>query len=497
MHRSPTIHQKYLFLEQGRLKIYIFGLLSTLAIVVGNLLFIAAFPYFIPYVLVTAITIAYLTMSYLVGFRGREFDFGRHREIMTKWFDKADEASVDIFLPICNEPIDTITNTWDHVKVLMRNHANVRVHVLDDGSDKFLPKNLAGKYGFNYIRRETSELKKAGNLRNAFAKTSADFIIIFDADFCPASDFLIQTIPYFYENENISIVQTPQFFDVKKEYPWIRRGAGAVQELFYRLIQVNRNTFGGAICVGTNAAYRRSHLTPFGGTAPIPYSEDVHTGFQLLKSGHEIVYLPINLALGECPSTAKQFFTQQYRWALGSLNLMLSKNFWEAKITPMQRVCYMTGMFYYTSTGIGAITYFIPSLFILAFYPEYMKWFNLLFSVPSLIFTILFMKYWMKLPMGFDVLRVRALSYFSHLYALRDRIRGTLEEWKPTGATFKSDRFESAAKLFTFIALGVPVVTFMLIFWRIDQGYDPKNFLLLFVLTLFNAYIMIPIIDDL
>jgi cellulose synthase/poly-beta-1,6-N-acetylglucosamine synthase-like glycosyltransferase len=308
---------------------------------------------------------------------------------------------------------------------------------------------------------------------------------------------LIQTLPHFFENPNVAIVQTPQFFDVKPSYGWVRNGAGAVQELFYRLIQVNRDTFGGAICVGTNAVYRRSFLEPFGGTAPIPYSEDVHTGFQLIKTGHEIVYLPINLALGSCPDTTKQFFTQQYRWALGSISLFFSKNFWNADITIMQRICYMTGMFYYISTGIGAVTYFLPSLLILSFYPQHMHWFNLLFSVPSILFSVGFMRYWMKLPMTMDVLRVRALSYYAHLYALRDRIMDTLEEWKPTGASFNSKRYEAASRLFTFIALAVPVVTFLLILWRIAQGYDPAVFILLALVTLFNAFIMVPIIDDL
>jgi cellulose synthase/poly-beta-1,6-N-acetylglucosamine synthase-like glycosyltransferase len=479
------------------LKIYSFGLFSTLCILGGNLLFIFAFPFFVPFIIVTAITIFYLSLSYLVGFRGREFNFDRHREVITKWFDKADDASVDIYLPICNEPTEVILNTWEHVKVLHRNHPNVKVYVLDDGKNRDTMYVLASKFGFNYITRETNELKKAGNLRNAFKQTSGEFIVIFDADFCPTKDFLIQTLPHFFDNPNVAIVQTPQFFDVRPSYGWVRNGAGAVQELFYRLIQVNRNTFGGAICVGTNAVYRRSFLEPFGGTAPIPYSEDVHTGFQLIKTGHEIVYLPINLALGACPDTTKQFFTQQYRWALGSISLFFSKNFWDANITAMQRICYMTGMFYYISTGIGSVTYFLPSLLILAFYPQHMHWFNLLFSVPSILFSVGFMRYWMKLPMNMDVLRVRALSYYAHLYALRDRIMDSLEEWKPTGASFNSQRFDAASKLFTFIALAVPVVTFMLIFWRVAQGYDPAVFILLAIVTLFNAFIMVPIIDDL
>jgi cellulose synthase/poly-beta-1,6-N-acetylglucosamine synthase-like glycosyltransferase len=493
---SPSLHEKYLFLNQERLKVYTFGLVSTLCVLAGNAMFIIAFPFFIPYVIVTGITLFYLALSYLVGLRGREFNFNRHRELGSKWFDQAEKASVDIYLPICREKLNIVCNTWEHVHWLKVNHPNVHVYVLDDGRDDNAM-DLAHRFGFNYIRRENNELKKAGNLRNAFKNTHGQFIAIFDADFCPTKDFLIQTLPYFFEDQNVAIVQTPQYFDNNPIYGWVRNGAGAVQELFYRLIQVNRNTFNGAICVGTNAVYRRAHLAPFGGTAPIPYSEDVHTGFQLIQNGHRIQYLPINLAHGICPDTAKQFFTQQYRWALGSISLMFTKNFWTASITRMQRVCYLTGMFYYVSTGIGAVTYFIPSLMVLLFFPKHMHWFNLLFSVPSLIYTVGFMRYWMKLPMTMAVLRVRALSYYAHLFALKDRLFNTLEEWKPTGAEFKSDRYGEAAKLFTFVSIAVPVVTFMLVTWRVAEGYPIESFILLIGFTLFNAAVAIPVIDDL
>lgn len=81
-------------------------------------------------------------------------------------------------------------------------------------------------------------MKKAGNLRYAFARTSGDFIIILDADFCPRADFLDETIPYMMD-ESIAIVQTPQFFRYREEQTWIERGAGMTQELFYRTVQVS------------------------------------------------------------------------------------------------------------------------------------------------------------------------------------------------------------------------------------------------------------------
>ena len=59
------------------------------------------------------------------------------------------------------------------------------------------------------------------------------------------------------------IVQTPQFFRVEDKQTWVERGAGAVQELFYRSIRPARAEKGGAICVGRSpfTAERRWPIT--------------------------------------------------------------------------------------------------------------------------------------------------------------------------------------------------------------------------------------------
>lgn len=80
-------------------------------------------------------------------------------------------------------------------------------------------------------------MKKAGNLRHAFARTSGEAVVIFDADFCPRADFLRETLPYLLD-PSIGIVQTPQFFRWSKEQTWVEKGAGTSQEFFYRMEQV-------------------------------------------------------------------------------------------------------------------------------------------------------------------------------------------------------------------------------------------------------------------
>src|SRR6185437_1135645 len=163
-------------------------------------------------------------------------------------------------------------NTWAAVSALMAAYPGAaRAYVLDDGPSGEA-RAAAAASGFGYLRRpEPRAGKKSGNLRYAFARTSGEFLLILDADFAPRPDFLAETLPYFAGDDRLAIVQTPQFFRESIAQAWIENAAGAIQEVFYRFIQVARDRFGAAICVGTSAVYRRSALEPQGGPTLIPY----------------------------------------------------------------------------------------------------------------------------------------------------------------------------------------------------------------------------------
>lgn len=470
--------------------------MSTALIIGGNLLFIYYNPAFAPYGLFVFMTAFYLGLSYLVGMMGKPFDFKNHQLITAKWLDRACDAKIDVYLPVCNEPVEVIKNTWSYVLRLKVAHPQIQVYILDDGKSDAL-EELAKKCRFHYHRRKDNTLKKAGNIRSLFPKTEGEFIIILDADFCPRTDFILETVPYFFEDPDIAIVQTPQFFRIEDHNSWVGRGTSGVQEYFYRLAQVMRNTFGGSICVGTSAVYRRKALEPMGGPYPIEYSEDVHTGFELISNFWKISYVPINVSAGVCPEQLQQFFTQQYRWSLGSISLFFSKRFWRAPITLMQRVCYLNGCGYYLSTGVGILFSWLPGILLLIFSPEKIHLFNLLFSIPSLLYSTIFLAYWMKLKFGFYIPRSRQVAYFAHFFAVRDFLFNSLEGWIATGdKNVKSNRYLQFKKWFYALCVGPQVLLFVLISVRISQGYDPVNFSLMILFGLYNLFITVPILKD-
>jgi cellulose synthase/poly-beta-1,6-N-acetylglucosamine synthase-like glycosyltransferase len=473
----PTLEEKNLYLKTNKKIFYAFGVSSFIVLMIGMWLFALAHPLFLLFSIFAFMVTVYLGVSYLIGIFGKEFT--PKKDLTFK------PTSVDVYLPCCGEDLEIIETTYKSVCKLKAN-----IYVLDDsGRDEI--KALAEKYNFTYFRRPDPGVnKKAGNLRYAFARTTGEFIVIFDADFCPREDFIEELLPYF-NDPKVGIVQTPQYFNVSDKYNWVENGAAYIQELFYRLIQVNRASYDAAICVGTNAMYRRSALEPFGGTALIDYSEDVHTGFNVIKNGGKIVYVPINLAKGRCPDSLKTFFTQQYRWAMGSITLFMSSLFWKTKLTVMQRLCYLTGMFYYIVTGISIFITPLPSMLLLIFLPEKMFWYNIIFSLPSFIFGLVVLAYWSKAPFTFASVYCRYVSYYSHLFALVDKLRGNMLPWVPTGnKNVKFSRFAFFKNLVIGWNVFVLSTVFLLVGYRIGD-YTFYNFIPVMLFTLYNFVIAI------
>ncbi len=351
MHPDPSKIQKYLYITKTPtwrvFSLYLLGIFSWLLIVGGFWGAIGLDPFFTWFVtpIMFLLTIYHFT-SFGLNLFYKQYDLKKHFSIIKKY---KDEPSVDIYLPICGEEIDVLRNTWKHVKNIP--YENKKIYVLDDSKDDCEEhRKLAEYFGFHYFERPNKgEMKKAGNLKYAYERTKGEFIVIFDADFAPHPDFLCETLPYM-ANPSIGIVQTPQYFVATKESykkSPISYNAAFAEEPFYRFIQVTRNRFGGTICCGSNAVYRRSALDAIGGPYQIDYSEDAHTGFAMTRIGYKVHYLPVILAIGLCPENLYAFFHQQHRWAMGSLRLMRSSFFWKAPISWQAKFCYLTGFMFY------------------------------------------------------------------------------------------------------------------------------------------------------
>jgi cellulose synthase (UDP-forming) len=380
----------------------------------------------------TAFTIIYLTVSLLSNFAGRDFDLAAHRATVRAWQPRY-YPDVDIYLPTCGEPLELLHNTWTYVYELLRAYPGDAVAFVLDDKDDPGARELARDFGFVYkVRENPGWMKKAGNLRYAFERTHGEFFVIFDADFVPRPDFLAETLPYF-DDPSIGIVQTPQFFRPDSGHTWVERAAGPMQEVFYRSMQTSRDSFGGAVCVGSCAVYRRTAIQAAGGPALIAYAEDVHTGLDVMSQGWSVRYIPVNLATGSSPSSVDAFAHQQYRWCLGSTTPL--RRLCKVPMAARARAAYLSGFLYYLFTALLLFVVPMIAIGILVLIPQDIRLQDYLALAPAVLNGFVLYPVWHRSEFGPATWALEIVRSWSHALAIWDHFRGKVMAWQPTGTS--------------------------------------------------------------
>ncbi len=491
---APCDSEKYSYIKRHVTFLNVFSVFGFACVTLSAARLYGHATWMFPLYIMLGYTVIYFLVSLRISIFPKDFDLSAHRSLVRAW-KELDAPSVDVFLPTCGEPLDVLANTWRGVLKAKNTYRGVmNVHCLDDAHCSDV-RSMADAFGFKYYARPNKGwFKKAGNLRYGFENTSGDFIAIFDADFRPRHDFFDETLPYFDEDSRLGIVQSPQYFGFSEEQNWLERGAGAVQELFYRVLQTSRQTHDGAICVGSNAIYRRAALDDIGGTALIEHSEDVHTGFELRAKNWHLKYIPLVLARGLCPSDLGAFFKQQYRWCMGSMSLLASKKFWGADLPLNSRMCFVSGFMYYIHTALYSVLTPVVPLIMLFLIPEEIKVANYLLIFPSFLYMHVIFPLWHRKPYGIEAASVRVVYGWAHLIALFDKVLGSAMEWQPTGAVskkrdYKYLSFRTGVIVFNFFpaVLWVGAALYQMIY------VSTLDFLPIFILGIYYLFVILKI----
>jgi len=434
----PSEDEKLRYADRKLWVLQVGSAISFGTLLASQIYFLTLSPWLLLLVPLVSFGVLYYLISVVVNAGTPDFDMHAHRRLVR---ENTRYPSVDVFLPVCGEPHEVLANTWRYVARMKRHYrGRVDVYVLDDSPTATLSK-AALRHGFVYQRRlNRGWYKKAGNLRYAYRRTTGELILVLDADFAPRHDMLDEMVPYLAADEKLGIVQSPQFFRVEPTQGWLQRGAGAVQELFYRLSQMSRQQHGAAICVGSCALYRRKALDAIGGSTLIEHSEDVHTGFDMRRKGWSLRYLPVPLATGLCPDDVRSFFTQQYRWCAGSMSLLGSTKFWNTRMPARARLSYLSGFCYYLHTAVFAVAGpLIPVLMLTAF-TEHVTARNYLLIVPSVLYNVVVFPAWHRCRYGFETWTTKLLYGWAHAWAVWDILQQRRMGWQPTGGQARKSR---------------------------------------------------------
>lgn len=355
-------------------------------------------------------------------------------------------ASTDVFIAYAGEDTAILENTLAHVQRIDWD-GPVRAYLLDDsGRPAAAVCRLAARYGVFYLHRPNrGEFKKAGNLNYALSRSGSPFIAVFDADFVPSPEFLRETIPYF-GSAATGIVQTAQYFGTHRgdTENWMARLSGIMQGMFFCWTQPGLNSVDSALCVGTNAVYRRAALEKAGGFARISGGEDIITGVELLAIGYRTVYLPLNLAQGLCPDNFASTVNQQYRWCISTLAMVfpvrgiepVCSTFWHCRMPFRQRVTFLAGLLYYGQSVLAVVITVLPSLIMLWIYPYEVGPGNYLPILPAMLGMMLLP--FMLPGWRLEMLRLALVYSVAHLLAVTDAVTGRMAPWVPSGTSAKT-----------------------------------------------------------
>jgi cellulose synthase (UDP-forming) len=463
---------------------------SCLCVVVAQAWFEVRNPVALPFAAYTFLYLCYQAVSLPTNFTGRGFDMAAHRRLVASWRPRY-YPSVDIFLPICSEPIEVLHNTWEGVFELIHEYpGEAHVYVLDDGpSDEAM--RLTRVFGFGYVRRpQIRYRKKAGNLNYAFARTSGQHVVVFDADFRPRADFLAELLPYM-DDPDTGLVQSPQFFRVHSGQTWVEKAAGASLEVFYRAVQVSRDRVGSALCVGSNAVYRRQALACEGGFTLIPYAEDSHTGLDMRYHGYQLRYVPVVLAAGICPATIDAFMRQQYRWCCGATSLVWTRHMWDVDMRFRSRLPYVAGWLWNFLTAMRTVVLPLFPITLLALLPGEIALRNAVLLTPVVVVGALLYPLWHTSRYPWSLWPLAVATGWAQILALWDFARGKVMSWQPTrGPADATRRFRKAVLAWNG---SLAVIWLALSAWRINQAPSPR-FAVTAALGIVNAVIVARVI---
>jgi cellulose synthase/poly-beta-1,6-N-acetylglucosamine synthase-like glycosyltransferase len=232
-----------------------------------------------------------------------------------------ENASVEVWVPVYLEPIDVIRRTLSAAKRIDYPH---ETRVLDDGRRAEV-RMLAEELGITYLSRPDNLDAKAGNLNFALRSSSADYILVFDADHI-ALPSAIDSMLGFFIDPKVGLVQSPQDYYNTDAFQYFNsRRTGGIwhdQSFFYLVGQPAMDHSESATCVGTGVIYRRSALQEIGGIPTDTATEDIHTSLRLLKYGWKTVFYNEPVAFGIAASNLEEYYKTRHRWAHGNLHAL-------------------------------------------------------------------------------------------------------------------------------------------------------------------------------
>jgi cellulose synthase/poly-beta-1,6-N-acetylglucosamine synthase-like glycosyltransferase len=257
----------------------------------------------------------------------------RNKKNAAKWneppaqFEEDRLPSVTIQLPIFNEQF-VIDRLIDACCRLDYPRDRFEIQVLDDSTDEttVVAQQIVERYarGFAgmdpqpiaYIHRTNRHGYKAGALDAGLNSAKGEFVAIFDADFVPPREWVMQVIHHFAE-PGVGMVQT-RWTHLNRDYSFLTQVEAILLDGHFVLEHGGRSRAGVFFNFnGTAGMWRRKTIGEAGGWQHDTLTEDTDLSYRAQMVGWKFKYLQDVECPAELPIEMTAFKTQQARWAKG------------------------------------------------------------------------------------------------------------------------------------------------------------------------------------
>jgi cellulose synthase (UDP-forming) len=240
-------------------------------------------------------------------------------------------APVAVLITSFNEAEEVLEETLASVTAM--DYPSVHVYLVDDSTRapaQEVVRRLARKYGAELVHRENRAGYKAGAINDLLPRLDEPYIAVLDADQRPAESWLRETVPLLERQARVALVQAPQVYVNTAGLP-VAEAAACQQAIFFEYICEGKSASNAAFCCGSNVVMRRQALLDIGVTVDgrrhyfdeTTVTEDFATSVRLHMAGWETVYVNQTYVVGMGPETLTAYFTQQMRWAMGTMTVGL------------------------------------------------------------------------------------------------------------------------------------------------------------------------------
>lgn len=203
-----------------------------------------------------------------------------------------------------------------------------KILILDDSNDdtvlevdKIVAEYQEKHFQIEVLHREHRDGFKAGALKAALDRTEEEFIAIFDADFIPPAEFLLDTLPYFSQDEHLGIIQC-RWTHHNKDYNLLTQAIAHAIDVHFLVEQPGRYASGNFQNFnGSGGVLRKKAILEAGGWQADTLAEDLDLSYRMQILGYRVLYLRDVLCPGEIPPTIPNIKQQQSRWANGAMRV--------------------------------------------------------------------------------------------------------------------------------------------------------------------------------